>query len=111
MPIDFSLNGVQSLLFSLAILLAPVPHFWSLLDKTHLNCRRQTHLPNFRPSATISQEHEVYYWILAWVKKNTTSSAIRIEDQIKKGQLFGRLTPNIGEQIIGNNASASSTII
>ncbi|KAJ7902983.1 hypothetical protein B0H13DRAFT_1882404 [Mycena leptocephala] len=31
MPIDFSLNGVQSLLISLAILLAPVPHFWSLL--------------------------------------------------------------------------------
>ncbi|KAJ7852199.1 hypothetical protein B0H14DRAFT_3450913 [Mycena olivaceomarginata] len=77
MAIDFSLNGMQSLLFSLAILLAPVPHFWSLLAF-----------------------FLVYYWILAWVKKNTTSSAIRIEDQIKKGQLFGRLTPNIAHGIL-----------
>ncbi|KAJ7856185.1 P-loop containing nucleoside triphosphate hydrolase protein [Mycena leptocephala] len=41
-----------------------------------------TPVPHLWPSATISQEHEVYYWVLAW-------------DQIKKGQLSGRLTPDI----------------
>ncbi|KAJ7924477.1 P-loop containing nucleoside triphosphate hydrolase protein [Mycena leptocephala] len=69
------------------MLLAPVPHLWSLLA-------------GFLPSATISQEHEVYYWVLAWVKKNTTSRAILIEDQIKKGQLSGRLTPDIARGVL-----------
>ncbi|KAJ6579013.1 hypothetical protein B0H10DRAFT_2198810 [Mycena sp. CBHHK59/15] len=81
------LNAVQSLVFFLAMLSAPAAHLWSFLA-------------GFLPSATISQEHEVFCWVHAWVKQNATSRALLIEDQIKRGQLSGRLTPDIARGVL-----------
>ncbi|KAJ6595408.1 hypothetical protein B0H10DRAFT_1960439 [Mycena sp. CBHHK59/15] len=43
---------------------------------------------------------EVFCWVHAWVNQNATSRALLIEDQIKRGQLSGRLTPDIARGVL-----------